>query len=215
MPDQVGEHLHMIRQGLARDLPGHDGFLRHTSYRRELIDEALKKEPSPRYSAVLIVLFPVGGITHTVLIKRPEYEGVHSGQIAFPGGRMEPQDRDLEQTARREFTEETGARTDKFEILGTLSPLYIPPSRSLVTPFIASAPERLEFNPDDHEVQSLLHPSFDEILAPGLLSFTERFVSTTQIKSAVPYFGIQGEVVWGATAMMIAELREVCGVGLQ
>lgn len=211
----MSDPIERIRKGLATELPGHDSFLKYTGYRRELIDEALRNEPAPRHSAVLIAIFSVGSTLRTVLIKRPEYDGAHSGQVAFPGGRKEPEDIDLEQTARREFTEETGASVDRFEVLGSMSQLYIPPSRSLVTPYVAVGTGPLDYEPDPIEVDLILETDLQEIMEPGILKFTDRFVSTTRRRSPVPYFSVANEVVWGATAMMIAELRQLCGVGLE
>ena len=201
-----------FKDRLAGDLPGHDHFLEYTSYKREHIDAALLREKQPRLSAVLICLHKVDTEWHTVLIKRPEYDGVHSGQIAFPGGRMEPEDIDLFQTAKREFTEETGADASEFDLVGELSELYIPPSRSMVTPYMAVTEKKLVFSPDESEVARLFSIPLKQVLDKDILKYTEKHVLSVDKLSRVPYFDIANEIVWGATAMMIAELRKISGL---
>ncbi|MBK6830772.1 MAG: CoA pyrophosphatase [Flavobacteriales bacterium] len=131
--EEVTRHL---RAELGKPLPGHDGFLELSGYKRPDLDAARRQDPPPRESAVLALIYPKDDLPHILLMLRPTYEGVHSGQVAFPGGRREPDDASLHATALREFTEETGASVANIEVLGVLSPVYIPPSRSLVTPYI-------------------------------------------------------------------------------
>ena len=126
--------IEQLRGALQRPLPGHDGFLELSGYKRMDIERARQQDPPPRESAVLAMLFPKQGELHCLLMLRPEYDGVHSGQVAFPGGKREGSDTSLMHTALREFAEETGADTTGVDVLGALSPVYIPPSRMLVDP---------------------------------------------------------------------------------
>jgi 8-oxo-dGTP pyrophosphatase MutT (NUDIX family) len=142
-------------------------------------------------------------------MKRPDYDGVHSGQIAFPGGHFEPNDRDLHQTALREFTEETGAPSNDFEVLGELSRVFIPPSNTLVTPVVAYAKQVDRFAPDPREVAALIDVPVSELMRTDVLKRTTLFIQVLDREAEVPYWDVQGHVVWGATALMIAELREL------
>lgn len=204
--EQVAQHL---RAELKSTLPGHDGFLELSGYKRPDLEAARRQDPPARESAVLALLYPKDGVPHILLMLRPTYDGVHSGQVAFPGGRREPNDASLEATALREFSEETGASVAGVEILGALSPVYIPPSRSLVTPFIGIADQLGTVRPDPHEVAELIEAPLELILRENILQHREQYIAIMGREVMIPYFDVMGQVVWGATAMMIAELREL------
>lgn len=201
--------LEQLRSAMAGELPGHDDFLHLSGYKRPDLEAALRLNPAPRESAVLALLYPREDRLHTLLMLRPEYDGVHSGQVAFPGGRREPQDAGLEDTALREFAEETGAATTGFELFGALSRVYIPPSRSLVTPYVAVAPALPPTQPDLREVAALIEVPLDDLMRPDVIQVRTQYIQVMGREVEIPYFDLQGQVVWGATAMMLAELREL------
>lgn len=203
------EVVEQLRRRLASALPGHDAFLELSGYKRPDLERARQLDPPPRESAVLALLYPKENDLHILLMIRPTYDGVHSGQVSFPGGKREPGDADLRETALREFTEETGASTNGVEVLGALSPVYIPPSRMLVTPFVGYAEHIGPWNPDPREVARLLEVPMELVLRDDILKRREQFIQIMDRSVEVPYFDLYGEVVWGATAMMIAELREL------
>lgn len=205
----VNEVARRLRQSMQVPLPGHDGFLELAGYKRADIEAARLKDPSPRESAVLVLIYQKDEAPHTLLMLRPTYEGVHSGQVAFPGGRMEEGDATLLDAALREFSEETGAATDGIEVIGALTPLYIPPSRSLVTPYLAMAPTLGSVNPDPREVAQLIEAPLSLLLRDDILAHRQQYMPIVKSEVTVPYFDVMGHVVWGATAMMIAELREL------
>lgn len=182
-----------------------------SGYTRPDIEDVLQRTPPPRESAVLLVFHPMNGAVRTLLMLRPTYDGVHSGQVAFPGGKREPQDADLRATALREFAEETGCATADFTVLGELSRVFIPPSNALVTPVVAWAPELGTPKPDAREVAELIDAPLSELLRADLLERKRLFIQALGREADVPYWAIQGHVVWGATALMIAELRELLG----
>ncbi|MBK8338733.1 MAG: CoA pyrophosphatase [Flavobacteriales bacterium] len=198
-----------MRSALNEPLPGHDRFLELSGYERPEIEAALRQDPAPRESAVLVLLYPEKEALHTLLMVRQEYDGVHSGQVSFPGGRREEQDVDLQATALREFTEETGVNTVGIEVIGALSRVYIPPSRSLVTPFVAYCDALGPTHPDPHEVKALLEVPFSDVLRDNVVQHREHYIQVLGRKATIPYFDLAGHVVWGATAMMLAELREL------
>lgn len=205
----VDEVAELLRSRMADGLPGHDGFLELSGYKRPDLDAARRADPPPRESAVLALLYPELGVPHMLLMLRPVYDGVHSGQVAFPGGRKEEVDASLQATALREFQEETGARLEGISIIGPLSPVYIPPSRSLVTPFVGATQSLGALAPDPREVDRLIRVPLTDLLRDDILRRREQFIGIMGRSVEIPYFDVQGHVVWGATAMMIAELREL------
>lgn len=202
----VTEHLLAATCG---PLPGHDDFLKLAGYKRTDIEAARSKDPAPKESAVLALFYAKDGEPYTLLMLRPKYDGVHSGQVAFPGGRKEEGDSDLQAAALREFREETGASTSGIRIVGSITPVYIPPSRSLVTPFIGVADSLGAVDPDPREVAQLIEAPLRLLLRDDIFGHREQHLPLVDRVVNVPYFDVMGHVVWGATAMMLAELREL------
>lgn len=163
---------------------------------------------SPKIAAVMMLFYPKAGITHLVLIVRNSYKGVHSSQIAFPGGKYEKEDLDFEQTALRETHEEIGVHPSKIEVLKAFTQLYIPPSNFMVYPFLGVSKEEITFDPDPNEVAGIIELPLSVFLSNSILVHSE--IMTSYASSVeVPAFKIEGHIVWGATAMMLSELKEV------
>ena len=202
------EHLILpIKTRLSEPLPGLKSHKKMASQGRG-DGRAMIPRSDARISAVLILLDDRSGELTLPLIKRPEYPGVHSGQMAFPGGKWERDDTDLTHTAIREAQEEINADVRREDVLGHLTNLYIPPSNSLVTPVVSFAGLEQFFEPDQHEVEQIVHASIS-----GLRNPNTRSVTTIEIASGykikAPYFDVGGHVVWGATAMILSELLDV------
>ena len=171
----------------------------------------LKKEnyldKNPRKAAVLMLFYPKNEITHLALIVRNTYPGVHSSQIGFPGGKVEEYDANLAETALRETHEEVGVHPEKVQIIKPFSEIYIPPSNFLVAPFMGISSEELTFIPDLDEVKRVLEFSIVDFLDEK--SITKVKMSTSYATDIeVPAFMVDKYVVWGATAMMMSELKE-------
>lgn len=171
----------------------------------------LKKEnyldKNPRRAAVLMLFYPKNQITHLALIVRNSYPGVHSSQIGFPGGKVEEEDANLEETALRETHEEIGIHPNKIQIIKPFSEIYIPPSNFLVAPFMGISNEELSFVPDLDEVKRVLEFSIADFLDENTITKVTMSTSyATDIE--VPAFMVDKYVVWGATAMMMSELKE-------
>lgn len=201
--------LDQVRRAMQKPLPGHAAFMELSGYKRPDLEQVLAQRPPPRESAVLTLFYPKAGELHTLLMLRPTYSGVHSGQVGFPGGKREAEDPSLKHTALREFREETGASGSTIEVVGSLSPIYIPPSRTLVTPFVGITENLGALQPDPLEVAKLIETPLGLLLRDDILKRREQMVQSQGRRLEVPYFDVEGHVVWGATAMMIAELREL------
>jgi 8-oxo-dGTP pyrophosphatase MutT (NUDIX family) len=183
------------------------------SYARISASEARRLNPPPRESAVLMVLYPKGLEIYTCLLARQEYAGVHSGQVSFPGGKKENTDDDLLATALRETEEEVGIQVMRTQIIGSLSELYIPPSRFVVQPYVAWLEAAPQWMPDAREVQEVLECALSDLLAPDALSEREVFIPVLNKSLMTPTFSVAGRTVWGATAMMLEEFRSALHAG--
>ena len=147
---------------------------------------------------------------HMPLIVRPRYDGPHSGQIALPGGRSEPDDSDLWHTATRESEEEVGVVRKDVQRIGSLAPIFIPNSRYEVTPYIGWAGDVVQFRPAASEVAEVLHLPLDLLLDP---KFTKRDIWTIRGQNIeVPYYQFGPHQIWGATAMMLSDFLYCWGI---
>lgn len=161
---------------------------------------------TPVNGSVLILLFSDDKL-RVVLMKRTEYKGPHSGQVSFPGGKSEKSDRDLVYTAIREAHEEVGIQEKGIEILGTLTPLYIPPSNFNVLPVVAYCSSIPEFSINTREVKYISTPAIEDFINSNALKY--KFMEFFGHSLSIPYFDINGEEVWGATAMIMNEFLEI------
>lgn len=161
----------------------------------------------PRPGSVLILLYEKDGKIFFPLIKRNEYKGAHSGQVSFPGGKAEPGE-DAIQTALREAEEEIGIDRNAVSVVGRLSEFFVIPSNFLVTPVVASTPLLPAFRPDPYEVQRILHADLEDIVRDDAVK-TKEILAAGSFRMNAPHFEIEEEIVWGATAMMLNELRLV------
>lgn len=192
-----------LHKQLQHRLPGKTAHLKMMPATRNYIRRNTKEYTK---AAVLLLIYNTNS-PKIVFIKRPSYKGAHSGQVSFPGGKQEFTDHSLIHTALRETQEETGFPTDQVRIIGSLSPLAIEVSNSYVYPFIGYTHETPFFKPDPHEVDYLIEGLIAEILNPERKKVMPMTYANSEF--TVPYFSIEGEVIWGATAMILSEFIDV------
>ena len=179
-------------------------------YRLELAKKMKEKAKTARKAGVMALFYPnTDDETYLVLILRKTYKGVHSAQVGFPGGKYEEEDGgDLMQTAIRETEEEIGVSRTHIEVLKKMSPLYIPPSNFMVHPYIGISNEYLIFTKQDEEVEAIIEVKLTDFLSEG--STLNTTVPTSLGKELeVPAFKFNGHIVWGATAMMLGEIKDL------
>ncbi len=161
-----------------------------------------------RQSSVLILLYEKEGSIFCPLIKRQEYDGVHSGQISFPGGKVEEGDVDFVATALREAFEEIGIPSEQVTALGMLTPVYIPPSRFWVNVVLAYTNDVPDFIPDAYEVAAVIELPLNHL--EDELAIEERSIPmTSSINRKVSGYRYEDYFIWGATSMILTELRSL------
>lgn len=188
---------------LSGELPGKVAHAEAAPYRK--VDYDTLDYNTVKKSGVLILFYQKFDEPHITLIRRPEYEGTHSGQIAFPGGKVEESDRDIIHTALREANEEVGVIMDDVEVIGRLTDVYIPVSNFLVSPVIGSIAYTPEFVPDPTEVAGILEMNIAHLVQHELTF--EKIRLSNGVRLEVPTFQFQNNTIWGATALMLNELR--------
>ena len=165
--------------------------------------------PDVRTASVLISLFQKEEMWHTIVIRRKTVEGDrHSGQISFPGGKRENGE-PLAFTAVRESHEEVATPIDGVQVLGQLTQLHIPVSNFIVHPFIAFIDDPTPLIPQANEVDAIFQVPIDDFQNPDSRKRKDLRVPEGFVLKDVPYFDVQGLVVWGATAMIISEFVRV------
>lgn len=170
------------------------------------IDIAAK---NPREAGVIGLFYPaVDQEAMLVLILRKTYKGVHSNQVGFPGGKREIFDDDIEATALRETEEEVGVPRDRITLVKKMTRVYIPPSNFWVQPFIGFTEFTPTFIPEEAEVEAILEIKVNDFLAQENVVIQK--ITTSYAEDLdVPAFLLNDNVVWGATAMMLSEMKNM------
>lgn len=161
---------------------------------------------NPKKAGVLALFYPKKTETYLVLIVRTP-KGLHASQVALPGGKFEEQDKDLSHTAIRETEEEIGVYQDKINLVTNLSEIYVPPSNFLVYPFIGHLDFEPKFTLQQDEVSQIIEIPLNDFL--NVKTTNHNIKASYSSFSGVPAYIIDSKVVWGATAMILSELKDV------
>jgi 8-oxo-dGTP pyrophosphatase MutT (NUDIX family) len=196
-----------IREALKGNLPGTGVQWEMASSDRMIKDFPRVKKRDSRLAAVLILIYPRNNSLNTILIQRPNYDGVHSGQISFPGGKAEESDSDIVHTALREASEETGIDPQGVTLLGCLTPLYIPVSDTEVTPVVGWSNSKPHITIDPAEVVHIIEANLHQLADSSIIKVKPFPVRNEMVE--VKYYDYNGHIIWGATAMLLHELLTI------
>jgi 8-oxo-dGTP pyrophosphatase MutT (NUDIX family) len=200
--DDLKAHL---KRSVSLGLPGHKAFFDELKAYEDRLN--FKPDDATRTSAVMLLLFPKERECHLVLILRPSYNGMHSGQIALPGGKKDPIDLDTKHTAIRETYEEIGLKLTENDIIMSLSPVYITVSNFMVHPFLALINYYPDFKKDIREVEKIIEVPIKELL--DAKNKKHKIVKVFEQEINVQGYELQSHWVWGATALILNEFKEL------
>ncbi|MFN0275605.1 MAG: NUDIX hydrolase [Chitinophagales bacterium] len=194
-----------LKQKILDGLPGIHAQQKMAPTGRHIKSFEEEEFPEAKKASVLILFYPFGNEIFTVLMKRPDYEGVHSGQVSFPGGKIEDFDRDAAAAALREAEEELGIQKQTVQLIGKLSNVYIPPSNFFVFPFAGYTLQRPDFNIDVNEVVEIVETPVSLFSDQSIKG--EQEIVRGEVKFKAPFYRIGEHKIWGATAIILSELE--------
>jgi 8-oxo-dGTP pyrophosphatase MutT (NUDIX family) len=206
VPDNLSdfhEGITLVKNCFDLPLPGEPAQYKMAPVQRKSNNDYLDIFPDHRKSSVLLLLYP-GNDNHlsTILIERPGNSGIHSDQIALPGGKLEPFDLSPSHAALRETYEEIGVPEKDIIILGELSSLFIPASNFLVYPFVGLVYYKPDFVMNQMEVKTMIPVRIAELLT---MPVNEKAFQTSYGLLNAPFYLLRSYTIWGATAMILSE----------
>ncbi len=197
--------IDILRLELNKPLPGEEGQYRMAPSYRPRLSQPEILQRNPRVSGVMLLLYEKNNLLHIVFTQRKTYEGVHSGQMSFPGGKKDERDESLIHTALRETQEEVGVEPAAIEVIGSLSQLYIPPSNFLVHPSVGFSPAIQNFVPQPQEVEKVVEIPVDFFLDSKNINLQTEIKLFNDTTVRVPAYIYNEHIIWGATAIMLSE----------
>lgn len=204
--------INHLRDVLRRPLPGLAAQMGMSPQPRPGTERILEPSLDCRRAAVLVLFYPCDGDLCLVLTRRTDRLESHRGQISFPGGSMDPGEDEI-MAAKREAMEELGVPPAAVQVLGRLSPLYIPPSGFCIYPVVAWTPTPPAFTPSEAEVAEVLQVPIRHLLLPA--TRCEEMWELRGARVRVPFYAVGQHKVWGATAMVLCELLSLLSEGIE
>lgn len=208
MDKPLENFVRWLKDRLKMELPGYKAQMQMMPRNVDQSSFVITSQQNPKAGSVLILIYPKQNDIYIALMKRPEYDGVHSGQISFPGGKMEEGDKDLIFTAVRESEEEVGIRGQDVSIIGQLTEHFVVASNFKVLPVVGYLNYQPHFKPDNHEVEEVVEVSLNHLLDRKNRK-EKTLIVRHKYELIAPYFDVFGHVVWGATAMILSEFLEL------
>jgi len=196
-----------LHKRLVEPLPGLEATQQMSARLANGSRVRINHDTPPKEGSVMILLYPDEQTVRFPLIQRPEYPGVHSGQMALPGGKRESGEDGI-QAALRETQEEVGIHAAEIEVIGSLSSFYVFASNFQIQPVIGRLHRKPLFIPQEEEVAEVVSADLRHLLDDRFLKETDITVGAG-FELRAPYFDLEGKIVWGATAMMLNELRVI------
>lgn len=194
-----------LQEKLNEELPGKKAHQEAAPYRK--VDFDKKDIEAATKSGVLVLFYKKNQEIFTVLMQRTIYEGKHSGQISFPGGKLEKTDNNISETALREANEEIGIISNQVNIVGQLSDVFIPISNFHVVPIIGITEQHPNFIIEKREVETIIELNINHLIQQDLIQNKVKLSNNIRLK--VPTFEYQNKIIWGATALMLNELKHL------
>jgi len=200
--------INKIFQAFDLPLPGKQAHKELAPYRNEI--ELDFKNKNPKIASTLLLIYPKDGETFFCLIERQEYEGTHSNQISFPGGKNESGE-SMKETALRETKEEIGVNPISINIIGELSQVFVPPSNFLIHPFVGYCDFTPDFRANEREVKRIIEVNIDELFKKDIIKIKKMSFkkSSGNVNFEVPYLDLNNKIVWGATSVILNEFRKL------
>ena len=199
------QFINQLKLQLDQPLPGKDAqsimMIKPKPILRNKIDTKTVK-----LSAVLILLFFKNDNWHFFLTKRSQNVNHHKGQISLPGGIIE-ENESLQETALRETEEEIGIPSQDIQLIGRLSPFYVPVSNFKISPFVGWIEKKPRIKAYDGEVEKVFSVSINKFILKSTQKVKNDKLNGEMVK--IPYFDIDNEMVWGATSIILSEFKNI------
>ena len=200
--------VHFLQTRLKEPMPGMEASKKMFPTLANGDRIKMQHDESARAGAVMILLYQDEGTVRFPIIQRPIYPGVHSGQMALPGGKREEEDTDLIGTALREMEGEIGVPANDVEVIGSLSSFYVAVSNFQILPVIGVINKVPRYIPQESEVADIISADLSHLIDDAYQKEKEMVVTGGVILNS-PYFDLEGREVWGATSMMLNEFKMI------